>query len=115
MRELVDAGARRSARREEPRRAQVSVHKSWDIWPLGFYFIFGLKGVTHGPKSWPWWRLCSISIVKPLHVKRWYRIIWLYTRWGAHSLDVMRIDWMKNAWKVRWKYRKWFRWEKRRG
>lgn len=53
----------------------------WKRWPTG---------VTHGPQSWPWWRLVSSSIVKLGNVNTpstgWR--LWLYTRWGAWCGDI---------------------------
>lgn len=48
---------------------------------------------THGPKTWPWWRLVHVHIVRcthdPAHLFWMPPIaynIWLYTRWGARCL-----------------------------
>lgn len=41
---------------------------------------------SHGPKTWPWWRLITINVVLAIGCSRTeYRAwnIWTYTRWGA--------------------------------
>ena len=57
---------------------------------MKFYFPKSfLTGCSHGPQTWPWWRLVvpsvnSIGVQKPSTGWR----LWLYTRWGALSFDV---------------------------
>lgn len=49
---------------------------------------------THGPKTWPWWRLVSVVAVKvsvncspsPLRLNH---NMWFYTRWGAWTCQVV--------------------------
>lgn len=45
---------------------------------------------THGPQTWPWWRLLSWSTSRPWlpEGSRDYRL-WLYTRWGSVMLDLI--------------------------
>ncbi len=45
---------------------------------------------SHGPQSWPWWRLFTVTVARcthdPAHLFWITPIafnIWLYTRWGA--------------------------------
>ncbi len=44
----------------------------------------------HGPQTWPWWKLVSMSICEiswsPLSSGR---RLWIYTRWGAVHVDVI--------------------------
>jgi hypothetical protein len=41
-----------------------------------------LRGCTHGPKTWPWWRWVSFSIVKlgPVVPPSTGYALWAYTR-----------------------------------
>jgi hypothetical protein len=46
--------------------------------------------VKHGPQTWPWWRLASVSVIRASGVilpSTGYNV-WLYTRWGAYLLGV---------------------------
>lgn len=50
---------------------------------------------THGPQTWPWWKLLSIRIVRCTHDPAhffWITPIsyncWFYTRWGAACLNI---------------------------
>lgn len=51
---------------------------------------------THGPQTWPWWRLVTVSVVQAEGIQpdrtygptpRYY-ILWVYTRWGAVACDI---------------------------
>lgn len=45
---------------------------------------------AHGPQTWEWWHLFSISMVKAsgVHPPSSGRHIWLYSRWGAILLGI---------------------------
>lgn len=50
---------------------------------------------THGPQSWPWWRLITVRVVwmdgscaDPGKRKIGVRI-WLYTRWVDSHVDIL--------------------------
>jgi hypothetical protein len=47
--------------------------------------VFG--PVRHGPQTWPWWRLLSVSLVRLRLPDSGYRV-WLYTRWDAVLVSV---------------------------
>lgn len=46
---------------------------------------------SHGPQTWPWWRLITVSVVRcdggdPIRyfwINGIYYNVWIYTRWGA--------------------------------
>jgi len=44
-----------------------------------------------GPQTWPWWRLLSMSVVKPTFIEPpdFGVNIWFYTRWFAWQLQVL--------------------------
>lgn len=45
---------------------------------------------THGPQSWPWWRLLSISIVRiEMYPPTFGYRPWFYTRWGSFHFDIV--------------------------
>lgn len=66
-------------------------HVGLQLWPtlalkLNLHW-YTLRGVTHGPQDWPWWRLASFAAVRtnqdrpnPL-ATGWN--VWIYTRRGA--------------------------------
>lgn len=52
------------------------------IWPDHYTFRDGVK---HGPQTWPWWRVVTVSIVRTCSYRTEKRgwNVWFYTRWGA--------------------------------
>jgi len=48
-----------------------------------------LPGCEHGPKTWPWWKLCTFSFVRLTCElpSTGYRL-WCYTRAGGRTLDI---------------------------
>jgi hypothetical protein len=51
---------------------------------------------SHGPQSWPWWRLLSLSLINLRVVNHFaapglYWRLWIYTRWGAALIDLDRF------------------------
>lgn len=49
-----------------------------------FHWLFRNPG--HGPQTWPWWRLLSVSVVKCMSGDRVIPLswnAWFYTRWGS--------------------------------
>ena len=59
---------------------------------LGRFKVFPARRMhpAHGPQSWPWWRLLSVTAVKcwPSGVRFNYNV-WFYTRWGAWPVQVV--------------------------
>ncbi|MCE0846014.1 hypothetical protein LVQ79_10700 [Buttiauxella sp. A2-C1_F] len=44
---------------------------------------------SHGPQTWPWWRLFSVSVVRlGISPPSIGRRVWFYTRWGAGFVGV---------------------------
>lgn len=55
---------------------------------------------SHGPQTWPWWRLLSLSFMRlDTHVHAPTCRMWAYTRWGALYVDVTmdRRVWLADA------------------
>jgi hypothetical protein len=60
----------------------------------------GLYKPVHGPQTWPWWRLLSLSLSRlDTHAHAPTYRMWAYTRWGALFVDVTmdRRVWMPDA------------------
>ncbi|BCA04180.1 hypothetical protein [Bradyrhizobium diazoefficiens] len=57
------------------------------------------RGLNHGPVSWPWWRLISVSVCRCSHDAYSYFWItpiswnvWIYTCWGARCVTLTERD-----------------------
>lgn len=43
---------------------------------------------AHGPQTWPWWRIVSLSVIKlPIEEPSTACRLWIYTRWRVWSFD----------------------------
>lgn len=50
---------------------------------------------SHGPQSWPWWKLLTVKVCRCSHDPYWFFWItpisynvWIYSRWGALCWNV---------------------------
>ena len=45
---------------------------------------------SHGPRTWPWWRLVTFApvLAKPMTPPNTGHHFWIYTRWGARMLGI---------------------------
>lgn len=45
---------------------------------------------THGPQSWPWWRLVAFRFCRlEVYAPTTGYILWVYTRWGPVTFEVV--------------------------
>ncbi len=68
-----------------------SANKSWHEWTVHAWRLMVTISTyrhrpTHGPQSWPWWRLLVVNVVRcrdalQTPLPSWN--VWAYTRWGA--------------------------------